>query len=236
MYKADAAVESLSLDDKLKRIDQAFSMPSWWYQIRGWLLVQLVYRSSVHAQIRFFARHISEKHLDAPVGEGTLLALALVWRKLLGRPPAHITGIDYSRVMVAGSSRRFARNANIQIEWGDVGNLKFADQTFTSVNVPNALHCFPDPEGALSELHRVLKPGGTLAANILLHPRGPRFMRWLPGKIVARSIRDGDLNRTFDLEELLKMVRDHGFRVRESTVRGNTLYLVAEKQESQGAR
>lgn len=236
MYKADTAIPSLSVGEKLQRVDRAFSMTPLWYCIRGWLLVQFVYRSSVHAQVRFFARHMSAEHLDVPVGEGTFLSLVLAWRKLLRRPKARITGIDYSRTMVDGASRRFAQNADIRVEWGDVGNLRFADRSFSSVNVPNGFHCFPDPDAALRELHRVLKPGGTFAANILLHPRGPRFLRWLPARVTARSIRKGDLNRTFDLDELLQMVKGHGFVVRQADVQGNTLYLVAEKAEGLGAR
>lgn len=118
----------------------------------------------------------------------------------------------------------------MRMQWGDVGDLPFDAGTFGSANVPNGFHCFPEPEAALKELCRILRPGGTLAANILLHPRGPRFVRWLPSRVNAHYISKGDLNRTFDLDQVLAMVREHGFGVKEAQVGGNTLYLVAEKR------
>lgn len=229
MYRTDTTVESLNLDEKLRKIDNAFSMPAWWYCIRGWLLVQFVYRSSIHRQIRFFARNISGRHLDVPIGEGTLLSLVLSWRKICRKPQAQITAVDYSRNMVDRAAENFAGNTSVKVERGDVGHLPFDAGSFASVNVPNGFHCFPDPEGALKELHRVLAPGGTLASNILLHPRGPGFMRWLPAKVNARAIRNGDLNRTFDLDDVLQTVREHGFVILEKRIDGNTLYLVAQK-------
>ncbi|MBA4388433.1 MAG: SAM-dependent methyltransferase [Verrucomicrobia bacterium] len=228
MYKADTEEAAGVLENAAESV-QAYTMPAWWYCVRGWLLVQFVYRSSIHRQIRFFARNISGRHLDVPIGEGTLLSLALLWRKICRKPQAQITGVDYSRNMVERATENFEKDSNIKVQWGDVGRLPFEAGSFASVNIPNGFHCFPDPEGALKELHRVLAPGGTLAANILLHPRGPGFMRWLPETVNARAIRKGDLNRTFDLDDVLQTVREHGFVILEKRIDGNTLYLVAQK-------
>ncbi|WP_342361056.1 class I SAM-dependent methyltransferase [Terrarubrum flagellatum] len=44
----------------------------------------------------------------------------------------------------------------------DACRLGFPDATFNAVNVPFVITLVPDPEGALSEIARVLKPGGEI--------------------------------------------------------------------------
>jgi phosphatidylethanolamine/phosphatidyl-N-methylethanolamine N-methyltransferase len=45
----------------------------------------------------------------------------------------------------------------------DACRLGFADASFDAVSVPFVITLVPDPEGALDEVARVLKPGGTIA-------------------------------------------------------------------------
>jgi phosphatidylethanolamine/phosphatidyl-N-methylethanolamine N-methyltransferase len=45
----------------------------------------------------------------------------------------------------------------------DACKLGFPDASFDSVSVPFVITLVPDPEGALDEIARVLKPGGTIA-------------------------------------------------------------------------
>ena len=43
---------------------------------------------------------------------------------------------------------------------GDVGDLKFGDETFDIVVSMNGFHAFPDKQAAYDETYRVLKKGG----------------------------------------------------------------------------
>jgi phosphatidylethanolamine/phosphatidyl-N-methylethanolamine N-methyltransferase len=45
----------------------------------------------------------------------------------------------------------------------DACRLGFADASFDAVSVPFVITLVPDPEGALDEVSRVLKPGGTIS-------------------------------------------------------------------------
>jgi SAM-dependent methyltransferase len=57
---------------------------------------------------------------------------------------------------------------------GDACRLPFADDTFDHIIASEVLEHVPDDAAALAELHRVLKPGGTLAATV---------PSWLPEQI-----------------------------------------------------
>ncbi|MBC8163906.1 MAG: class I SAM-dependent methyltransferase, partial [Roseiflexaceae bacterium] len=49
----------------------------------------------------------------------------------------------------------------LQLLQGDVARLPFADHTFDAVLAVHVLHLIPDWRGALAEVARVLRPGGT---------------------------------------------------------------------------
>jgi SAM-dependent methyltransferase len=56
----------------------------------------------------------------------------------------------------------------------DAGALPFADASFDVCVTLNGLHCFPDPEGAVAEFARVLRPGGTLRGTCVVSGTGGR--------------------------------------------------------------
>ena len=58
----------------------------------------------------------------------------------------------------------------------DVGELPFPDDGFDLVVTFTGLHCFPDPERAVVEMARVLRPGGVLTGSALLNDTGIRFL------------------------------------------------------------
>ena len=97
------------------------------------------------------------KLLEVPVGTG-VLSLP-VWKLL---PEADITCLDYSEKMM-DSARKRARElniSNVNFVQGDVGDLKFGDETFDIVVSMNGFHAFPDKQAAYDETYRVLKKGG----------------------------------------------------------------------------
>ena len=74
---------------------------------------------------------------------------------------AHCVATDYSPGMVE-VALQLADRYGVKIE-GRTANamaLEFPDNTFDLVYASNLLHHIPDPETALKEMHRVLKPGG----------------------------------------------------------------------------
>lgn len=229
MYKTDAGAQVLDGESRLQRVSQAFSTPSWWYDMRGMFLVTFVYRSTIWAQVSFFERNLGTRHLEIPVGNGTVTSFALRLRKLKRKPMPCVVAVDCSDAMLAAAQKTFAKSDHVEVQFGDVARLEFEDGSFDSVTIANGFHCFPDAAAALDEIERVLRTGGTLAANILLHPRGIRPLRWIATKINAWAMRKGMLKAPFDADQAREMFRSRRFEITGDVVRGNTLYLSARK-------
>ena len=218
----------------LQKVHEAYSAPTWWYDFRGFFILLFAHRTSLWSLVRFFERNISDPHLEIPVGSGTLFYFTLLWHRLhnpKARRPA-ITAVDYSETMVEGSRRRLRGIGEVRLLVGDVARLDLPDDYFHSINVPNGIHCFPDDVGGLAELYRVLQPGRTLAANVIIHARGPQWLRSMTTWIYRLSIRKGLLVRSYAVPEIRTLVETTGFAIEEEFIRGNTYHFVARKRAS----
>ncbi|TGZ15388.1 methyltransferase [Streptomyces sp. S816] len=111
--------------------------------------------------------------LDAGCGAGPLSA-ALRDRGAL------MSGFDASAGMVELARRRLGDDADLRV--ADLGSpLPYADDTFDDVMASLVLHYLKDWAPALSELRRVLKPGGRLIASVE-HPFAMNLMHRQAGR------------------------------------------------------
>lgn len=81
-------------------------------------------------------------------------------------PNGHVSGLDCSPacVQVAQDSNAETISAGrVTIELGSVAALPFGDRTFDLVTAIETHYYWPDLEGNVREILRVLKPGGTFA-------------------------------------------------------------------------
>ncbi|MEO9322956.1 class I SAM-dependent methyltransferase [Nocardioides sp. C4-1] len=109
--------------------------------------------------------------LDVPCGGGVALR---------GLRPGQ--GVDYvaadiaqamlDRTLDAARDRGVADQVTTRI--ADVGDLPFDDESVDVVVTFTGLHCFPDPERAVAEMTRVLRPGGFLTGSAVLTDTGLR--------------------------------------------------------------
>lgn len=210
-------------------IAQAYRSEPWWYDVRGFFILTFAYNSTLPSQLRFFGRNIGQQHLEAACGTGTLLELVLRWRRWHRLPAARIVGIDYAESMLAGAIHRFRGQPELSFQHADAAALPFAANSFDTANIANSVHCFPDVAGALGGVHRVLKPGGTLAANVLLYPRGQGLLARIANRINDWGMRKGILYRPYQADEVRQLVRAAGFEIVSDEVSGNCLNLLARK-------
>jgi SAM-dependent methyltransferase len=76
-------------------------------------------------------------------------------------PDAVITGFDYSQQMLHRARKRLGSD-RVGLAAADLTRLPYADESFDAVVCGWVLEHLPDPRPGLSELRRVLRPGGKL--------------------------------------------------------------------------
>jgi ubiquinone/menaquinone biosynthesis C-methylase UbiE len=226
--KTQAVVGKKSRDE----IARAYASPPWWYDVRGFFILTFAYRSTLGFQLRFFGENFGPRHLEVAVGSGSLLDLILRWRRWKRLPATHIVAIDYAEPMLAGAIARFRRRDDIELEHADVSAMPYPDDSFDTANIANAVHCFPELDAALRDIHRVLKPGGSIAANVLLHAGGPQPLRWIAQKINEWGMRKGILYTAYAEEDIRRRILDAGFHIVREIRSGNTYNVIARKSAS----
>ncbi len=131
--------------------------------------------------------------------------------------------------MLEGAIHRLRKQTEIQLELADVTALKYASNTFDTVNCANSIHCFPEVQASFQEIHRVLEPNGTFAGNVLLHPRGSgpldRVAKWINNWGIRKDI----LYTPYNKEEVQTLLRQNGFEIIKENVSGNCYDFLAKK-------
>jgi ubiquinone/menaquinone biosynthesis C-methylase UbiE/DNA-binding HxlR family transcriptional regulator len=104
---------------------------------------------------------IGERQFDSLLDLGTGTGRML---ELLHPLYSRAVGIDASPSMLAVARANLDRAAiaNVQVRLGDIYNLPLGRDSFDVVTVHQVLHFLDDPERALAEAARVLRPGGRL--------------------------------------------------------------------------
>ncbi|WP_228546440.1 class I SAM-dependent methyltransferase [Halegenticoccus tardaugens] len=95
-----------------------------------------------------------------------------------------VAGVDPAKGMVEQARRRNAtaiEAGRVELRRGVADDLPYADGTFDAAFSVNSMQVWPDAVAGLRELHRVLKPGGSVALAFTPHAGGSRDE--LPGPL-----------------------------------------------------
>ncbi|MFC2150810.1 bifunctional demethylmenaquinone methyltransferase/2-methoxy-6-polyprenyl-1,4-benzoquinol methylase UbiE [Calditrichota bacterium] len=97
--------------------------------------------------------------LDIATGTGDMVA-----EMHRQQPNCQAVGLDIVQAMVKQASRKLdtKKVQNAAFIHGDALALPFEDDVFDAVTIAFGLRNIPDKQAALSEIHRVLQPGGRL--------------------------------------------------------------------------
>ncbi|HLJ19565.1 MAG TPA: class I SAM-dependent methyltransferase [Stellaceae bacterium] len=138
-----------------------------------------------------------DRVLEVGFGNGKLIPALLAIE-----PDLAYTGIDTSATMLA-EARAFnsalVEARRIDLRLASVEAMPFADGAFDGAACVNTFYFVPDPDRALAEFHRVLRPGGVLVVAGLT----PESAAELP--IVKHGF------RVYDRQRLEDMHRRAGF-------------------------
>jgi SAM-dependent methyltransferase len=127
--------------------------------------------------------------LDVCTGHGILAHVAT----LRG---AKVYALDFAENMVA-AARRNAPAADCQ--QGDAQNLPYGDNTFDAVVCGYGIIHLPEPDRALAEMRRVLRPGGRVALSVWQVPSASSGFGLLLGAVKAHGRLDVPLPHGPDL-------------------------------------
>ena len=129
--------------------------------------------------------------LDVGTGTGRFPVALLADERFEGQ----VWGLDISLGMLRRARARLARFGDRYILiWQDADSLPFPDEAFDAVVCLETVEFTPRPLRTLSELARVLRPGG-----VLLFSNRIGRSRWFPG-------------RTYDDDGLLDLLSEHPLR------------------------
>ncbi len=186
--------------------------------------------------------------IDIACGPGVITAA-------LAPNAASVVAFDATDEMLAKAKARCAKAglSNVEFKSGDAEHLPFADAQFDGAVTRAALHHFAEPQNALNEMFRVLRPGGVAVIadvtssenpdesqlhNAIERLRDPSHTRMLPASALDGAARQAgfrdlqaatwDIDR--ELEEWLAIVSDP---VRSDPVR-TVVRALAESERGAG--
>jgi demethylmenaquinone methyltransferase / 2-methoxy-6-polyprenyl-1,4-benzoquinol methylase len=107
--------------------------------------------------------------LDVACGTGDL---SLELARRVG-PGGEVVACDFSESMLELARKKAADAPTIRFEWANALELPYADDEFAAATVGFGVRNFSDLERGLSELARVVRPGGKVVVLEMTTPRRP---------------------------------------------------------------
>ena len=220
------------------RISPAFQKAiwRWWYQRlgkrahdSGWTFMNYGYKyknqktlnlTSKDESNRMFIQLYDYVASQIPIKDGEILEVGSGrggGSSFLSRyhHPKSITGLDYSKSAIKLSNELHGNVDNLFFKLGDAENLPFKDNTFDAVINIESSHCYGNMERFLSEVSRVVKPGGyfgwaDLRAKDMVKETEFAFEKSNLTCIYSKTITPEVINALDDIHDTkMKMINNH---------------------------
>ncbi|HXF84750.1 MAG TPA: class I SAM-dependent methyltransferase [Anaerolineales bacterium] len=186
--KADQYKDSSNLDARLELHRRFSTNPYGWFK---WVFDALLLKLPANAKV-----------LELGCGQGIL------WKENASRIPAgwDITLSDLSSGMLDAAWRNLVvTGRNYKFREIDAQNIPFEDETFDAVIANHMLYHVPDKTKALTEIRRILKPGGRLFAATVGEKHLKELNDWL--KEIGKGNYVSLIVESFTLENGMEQLR-----------------------------
>ena len=166
-------------------------------------LFENVYNGKVYKETGKKVAALIEEHdevLECACGTGAIsVSIAPKCRRLIAT--------DFAAGMLRQAEKKCRKYENTIFRRADITHLKCKDNRFDKVVAGNVIHLLPNPEQALHELERVVKPGGRIII--------PTYINMSKGTGTAAvkfiTLLGADFKRQFDLESYKQFFADMGY-------------------------
>lgn len=195
-----------------------------------WDLYAPIYRRAMRADQKiydFMYERIPERVkgkevLEIATGPGLLA-------KHIAPAAKSVLATDYSDGMIAEAGKGGCPE-NLRFEVADAMALPYDDRSFDVVLIANALHIVPDPAKVLSEIDRVLRPGGLLIAPNFVEHKETLVSRVWSGILRLAGVR---FEHQWSAQEYLDFLEKNGRKLtfsREMAARIALVYAECVKE------
>ena len=142
----------------------------------------------------------SDEVLECACGTGAIsIYIAQKCRKLIAT--------DFASGMLRRAAKKCRKYPNVVFRKADIMNIKCKDARFDKVVAGNVIHLLSEPEKALHELERVVKPGGKIII--------PTYINMSKGSGTAAvkfiTLLGADFKRQFNLNSYKKFFEENGY-------------------------
>ena len=141
--------------------------------------------------------------LDVACGPGILSAA-------IAKTARQVVAFDLTPEMLTKAAQRCAGLGNVTFREGNAAELPFADADFDAVVTRLSVHHFDRPGRAMSEIFRVLRPGGSFVIADVISSEGPAEAEL---QNAIEILRDPSHVRMLPGSELTALVKGAGFAV-----------------------
>lgn len=223
--KAFFGYNTVAEDEKTQHVLHHFNSVARWYDFMNTLLSFGIHYLWKKTAVNMM--HLKSGDLVIDVCGGTADLAVLAARKI--GPEGRVVVYDINKAMMDyGRKKRSVSNFGKKISFllGNAENITFSDNTFDAAMVGFGIRNVTRMERGFEEMHRILKPGGTLMCLEFSKPVSPVF-RWLYdfysfsimpylGQLIAGSKKAythlPESIRTFPLpDKLSEILRNIGF-------------------------
>ena len=195
-----------------------------------WDLYAPIYEKAMRADIkiyRFMYDRIPEiiqgrEVLEIATGPGLLA-------RHVAPAAKRMIATDYSDGMIAEARKGYSPET-LSFEVADGTDLPYADSSFDAVIIANALHIIPEPEKALAEIDRVLRPDGILIAPNFVNHKGGLGSRIWSRILTLAGIR---FEHQWSAREYLDWLDAHGWQInyqKEMAARISIMYAECRRK------